>query len=113
MSAISLLLSDPLALRRHLLVQGMYQDSRNPMSLGVFILVSSEALIFDSLHLVFACCLCRPWSWCESHSMRSAASAAALRPPAWGPSMRSIAIVCPGGCRASGPKSLRIRPEKA
>ena len=51
MSAISLLASDPLALRRHLLVEGMYQDCRNPMSLGVFILVFSETVIFDSMHL--------------------------------------------------------------
>ena len=49
----SLAPSDPLALRRHLLVEGMYQDSRNPMSLGVFTLVFSETLIFNSMHLNF------------------------------------------------------------
>ena len=40
--------------------------------------------------------------------MKSAASATASRPLAWGRSMKSIATVCPGGCRISGPRCLPL-----
>ena len=40
-------------MRRRLVVQGLYQYSRNPMFLGVFALVFGEALIFNSRHLLY------------------------------------------------------------
>ena len=43
----------PFIMRRRLVAQGLYRYSRNPMSLGVFLLVLGEALITHSAHLMY------------------------------------------------------------